>query len=189
MNQTKYTLMVVVAPRAIGKTYWIERILAEHPDRLRRVKTTTTRLPRDDADRTAYNFVTEDEFSKRLAAGEFLEHDVYRGARYASSLRTIEDVLLASHGIMALTPVGAAAVWGLRNRYSVRIVRLVPSDDAMVIRNLDRRGITEEDQRRLLVAHAREFDLPSDVVVTQVVVTGDAAIDGPAVRAALAPPC
>lgn len=180
-------MIVVAGPRAIGKTYWIDTMLKEHAGSLQRVKTTTTRQKREEADLHSYNFVTEAGFQERLDAGRFLEHDTYRGFRYASSLAAIIEVLEKSHGIMALTPVGVAAVWDLRDRLNVRVVRLVPSDDNMVVRNLDRRGIVDEHDRRALVEHAKAFDLYPHIEAQVVIVTGDTAIDGPAVRAALTP--
>jgi guanylate kinase len=182
-----YELVVVVGPRAIGKTYWIHVMIQRYSGMLRRVKTTTTRAPRDDSEYDSYIFVSEQEFLRRLENGEFLEYDLYRGARYASSLPAIREVLQSSHGIVALTPRGVEAVWNLRYECNVRIVRFVPFDDAMLMRNLDRRQITDTEQRMLLVEHAREFSVRRHIPYEEVMLYGVAAIDESKVRSALTP--
>jgi guanylate kinase len=192
---SKHELIVVAGPRAIGKSFWTDQIILWHnrlPETaeyriLQRVRTTTTRARRGSEAEDAYHFVSEEEFQRRLDAGDFLEHDDYRGCRYGSTLASIESTLGRGHGIIVLTPPGVAAVWELRDRFPVRVVRLAPAHDVVVALNLDRRGIMDAGLRASLISHAMSFDLMPQVPAQVVAVSGDRAVDWPVIQAVLSP--
>ena len=88
-------LLVLTGPSGAGKTTVAQRLLAENKN-LKRVVTCTTRAPREEeANGKDYHFFAEEEFSRRVTLGEFLEHaDVY-GQRYGT-LRASVDALTAA---------------------------------------------------------------------------------------------
>jgi len=94
-------LFVVSAASGAGKTTLVAQLLATRPNLVRAI-TCTTRPPRaNERDGLDYYFFTPDEFARRLAAGEFIEHATVYGERYGilreellGQLRRGHDVLL-----------------------------------------------------------------------------------------------
>src|SRR5579859_1612733 len=75
-------LLVLAGPAGVGKSTLSGRLVAEMPG-FERVITATTRPSRpNERDGRDYYFLTEEEFDRKLAAGEFLEwarvHEKYR---------------------------------------------------------------------------------------------------------------
>ena len=101
MNRSNSILLLISAPSGAGKTTVSQGLLAANP-RLRRVITCTSRAPRPgENDGVDYHFFSREEFERRVAAGEFLEHaDVYgdlKGILRSSVAELLEagvDVLL-----------------------------------------------------------------------------------------------
>lgn len=156
-------MIALVGPSAVGKTYWIERLMQDHPDILRRVKNTTTRPPRDERDGHYYNRVSEKQFLEGVENMEFLEHDNYLGNYYGSSLSEIKNVLQSHDGIFAITPKGALELYKCRYEINVSIVLLRPANEEVLLKNFKRRG--EKDMAKLAesIRRAKEFVLPGHV--------------------------
>ena len=67
-------LIVISGPSGVGKSTLIKRVREELTD-LQFSVSCTTRAPRQgEVDGRDYYFLSDEEFAKRLAAGEFLEH-------------------------------------------------------------------------------------------------------------------
>jgi guanylate kinase len=181
-------LVVLVGPTAIGKTFWSDWLLENYFGRLRRVRNTTTRTPRNDADRDSYRFISEEEFKREIDSGNFLEHDRYLNDYYGSSRKEIANVLQFSSGIFALTPKGAAAVYKLSDECNVGVVLLLPESEDVLLHNFDRRSITDVGKRRMLIEKAKEFKLGSAVTnYATVHLSGDFKTDKSRILAAIAP--
>ena len=77
-------LILISAPSGGGKTTLCERLLSEF-DSITYSVSCTTRAPREgEVDGTDYFFITEEEFERRVQAGEFLEHALVHGHRYGT---------------------------------------------------------------------------------------------------------
>src|SRR3972149_3849105 len=106
-----HKLIVLVGCRAVGKTFWAEKLVThyrhspcEHYPKLHNllpVKNSTTRPPRSEADKAWYNFLTRDEFEKKLSDGDFFEHDEYHGCYYGMSRSGGNQRLNDHNGIFA----------------------------------------------------------------------------------------
>jgi guanylate kinase len=84
-------VFVITGPSGVGKGTLIRSLLEREP-RLRLSVSATTRAPRPgEEDGREYHFLTPEEFERRLAAGEFLEHATYAGNRYGTLLSEVED--------------------------------------------------------------------------------------------------
>src|SRR4051794_10832868 len=78
------SVLVVTGPSGVGKGTLIRRLLERRPD-YRLSVSATTRAPRPgEEDGRDYHFLTEQEFERRLAAGDFLEHALYAGNHYGT---------------------------------------------------------------------------------------------------------
>ena len=77
-------VFVITGPSGVGKGTLIRGLLARAPE-LELSVSATTRPPRPgERDGVDYHFLSEDEFERRLAAGDFIEHATYSGRRYGT---------------------------------------------------------------------------------------------------------
>jgi guanylate kinase len=83
-------VFVITGPSGVGKGTLIERLLERIPD-LELSVSATTRPPRaGDVDGRDYHFLTDEEFERRVEAGDFLEHATYSGHRYGTLREEVE---------------------------------------------------------------------------------------------------
>ena len=83
-------VFVVTGPSGVGKGTLIAALRERHPE-LGLSVSATTRAPRaGEEDGVAYHFMSEAEFDRRLAAGEFVEHAAYAGHRYGTLRSELE---------------------------------------------------------------------------------------------------
>jgi guanylate kinase len=83
-------VFVVTGPSGVGKGTLIAALRERHPE-LELAVSATTREPRDgEEDGVAYHFMSEAEFDRRLASGEFVEHASYAGHRYGTLRSELE---------------------------------------------------------------------------------------------------
>ncbi|NOX36738.1 MAG: guanylate kinase [Calditrichaeota bacterium] len=89
----KPQLVVISAPSGAGKTT-ICKILAERNPDFRISISATTRPPRKtETDGVDYFFISEEEFLKRVEAGEFLEYENVHGHYYGTLRKNVESLL------------------------------------------------------------------------------------------------
>src|SRR5437773_11766136 len=95
-------LITLSGPSGSGKTTVIQRLLADPPGPLRLSVSATTRPPRPgERDGVDYHFWTREQFERKLAAGEFLEHAVVHGHDYYGTLRAeVEPYLQRGQGVI-----------------------------------------------------------------------------------------
>src|SRR3954469_25990067 len=87
------SVLVVTGPSGVGKGTLIKHMLERLPD-YRLSVSATTRPPRPgEVDGCDYHFLTEQEFERRLAAGDFLEHALYAGNHYGTLKEEVERAL------------------------------------------------------------------------------------------------
>jgi guanylate kinase len=83
-------VFVITGPSGVGKGTLIERLLGRIPD-LELSVSATTRPPRSgEVDGRDYHFLTDEEFERRVEAGDFLEHATYSGHRYGTLREEVE---------------------------------------------------------------------------------------------------
>jgi guanylate kinase len=127
-------LLVLSAPSGGGKTTVAKALLAARQDVAYSVSATTRPPRKGEKDAVDYHFISEVEFDRRVAAGEFLEWAEYGGHRYGT-LRAEVDRLQASgrHVVLDIEVKGARAV---RERCPnvVSVFIIPPSADALVER-------------------------------------------------------
>jgi guanylate kinase len=84
------SVLVVTGPSGVGKGTLISHLLERRPD-YRLSVSATTRDPRPgEVDGRDYHFLTQQEFERRLAAGDFLEHALYAGNHYGTLKEEVE---------------------------------------------------------------------------------------------------
>jgi guanylate kinase len=77
-------ILVITGPSGVGKGTLIRGLLEQVPG-LELAVSATTRKPRDgEVNGLDYHFLSEQDFDRRVAAGEFVEHAEYAGNRYGT---------------------------------------------------------------------------------------------------------
>lgn len=119
-------LLIISGPAGSGKTTLGERLVAHDPA-TQRVVTCTTRAPRPgEIDGVDYFFLSEEEFEKAVAKGEFLEHAGVHGKRYGTLRSEVDKKLSRALSIVLNIDVqGAATLRELAETDSVLRSRMV----------------------------------------------------------------
>ncbi|MBL9137008.1 MAG: guanylate kinase [Verrucomicrobiales bacterium] len=155
-------LLLITAPSGAGKTTVGRNLLAATPG-LDRAVTCTTRAPRGGEQAGVdYHFLSQDDFAKGVAAGEFLEHAEVYGNRYGTRVAEVRSRLDTGRDVFLSVDVQGAAF--IRQRAAVDPVLgaslvsvfILPPSLAELERRL--RGRNEDSAeviaRRLAVARA-----------------------------------
>jgi guanylate kinase len=157
-------LFVIAAPSGAGKTSLV-RAMMERDERLQFSISYTTRPKRaNETHGRDYYFVSQAEFERMAAAGEFLEHARVFDNRYGTARRTVEQALTGGRDlILEIDWQGADQV--RRAMPECVSIFVLPPSRAELERRLRGRGTDAEEviQRRLRDAaadmtHWREFD-------------------------------
>ena len=83
-------MFVITGPSGVGKGTLIGRLRERIPE-LELSVSATTRAPRPgERDGIDYHFLSESEFDRRVAAGDFVEHASYAGKRYGTLRSELE---------------------------------------------------------------------------------------------------
>jgi len=131
-------LVVLSSPSGGGKTSIARQLLAARPDVGYSVSA-TTRAPRTgEQDGRDYHFLPRNEFERRVAAGEFVEHAAYGGNLYGTLRAEIERIFAArKHAVLDIEVEGARQIRQTLPG-AVRVFVLPPSG-AELIRRLEAR--------------------------------------------------
>jgi guanylate kinase len=132
-------VVVLSSPSGGGKSTITHRVLAQREDAGYSVSA-TTRPPRPgESDGAAYHFLSPEEFDRRVAAGEFLEHATYNGHRYGTLVSEVRRVTQGGrHVLLDIEIVGARLV---RERFpDAVLVFILPPSGAALAERLRGRG-------------------------------------------------
>src|SRR3954447_17937245 len=141
------SVLVVTGPSGVGKGTLIRRLLEERPDyRLSVSATTRTPRPGEEHGRD-YHFLTQQEFERRLAAGDFLEHALYAGNHYGTLKEEVERA--GGNLVLEIEVEGARQVRKALPE-AIQVFVAPPSDAALRERLVGRRtDAPEVIERRL----------------------------------------
>src|SRR5256714_12863368 len=121
-------VLVVTGPSGVGKGTLIKHLLERRPD-YRLSVSATTRSPRPgEVDGHDYHFLTEQEFERRLAAGDFLEHALYAGNHYGTLKEEVERAL--GNLVLEIEVEGARQVRKALPE-AIQVFIAPPSDEAL----------------------------------------------------------
>ncbi|MDP9212176.1 MAG: guanylate kinase [bacterium] len=146
-------LIVVTGPSGVGKGTLI-RIIRERIPRLAYSVSATTRPRRDgERDGIEYHFLTPEDFDRRVAAGDFVEHAEYAGYQYGTLRSEVERHLKNGDSVVLEIEVqGARQV--RRSIPEATLVFVSPPSDTELAKRLRERGTDtpEQMEKRLRTA-------------------------------------
>ena len=150
-------LFVLSAPSGAGKTTLCSAL--RHKLDFVYAVSCTTRVPRPgEIEGEDYYFLTDAEFDRRAAAGEFLEHAEVHGRKYGTLKSTVIDNL--ARGIDVLIDIdteGAASVRQCGDPFildALADVFIMPPDLDELRRRLTKRGTENDGQIAVRIANA-----------------------------------
>jgi guanylate kinase len=98
--QRRGVMLVLSSPSGAGKTTLSRRLLQTDPAITMSVSV-TTRSPRpNEIDGSDYFFVTDEEFKRRIGAGDFLEHALVFGNRYGTPRAAVMEALAQGRDVL-----------------------------------------------------------------------------------------
>ena len=161
-------VFVITGPSGVGKGTLI-RALMERIGALELSVSATTRRPRPgERDGVDYHFLSREEFDRRVAQGDFVEHADYAGRSYGTLRSELEDRLRAGVPVVLEIEVQGARQVRKAMPEAVQVFISPPSLAALRTRLIGRgTDDPQEVERRLLVA---EQELAAQPEFTHVVV-------------------
>jgi guanylate kinase len=170
----KGLLVVVSGPSGVGKTTLCQA-LVKRLDAYLSISATTRRKRPDETDGVEYHFISEEEFDRRLAAGEFLETaQVYGGHRYGTLAEPVRKAL--ADGRVVLLEIEINGCLQVRHRYpeTLGVYVLAPGPRQQADRITGRKQDSAEAIRERLakadgeIAYAQECGAYQHFVINDV---------------------
>src|SRR5215207_3795763 len=167
----KGKVFVITGPSGVGKGTLIERLLDAVPE-LELSVSATTREPRTgEVDGRDYHFLTPEEFERRVATADFLEHATYSGNRYGTLREEVERRLAEGRSVVLEIEVQGARQVRAAMPEAV-LIFIAPPDPAALRERLEGRGTdsAEAIDERLRTA---ELELAAQQEFKHVIVNDD----------------
>jgi guanylate kinase len=155
-------VFVITGPSGVGKGTLIRSLLQQAPE-LEVSVSATTRPPRPgEVDGVDYHFISEEEFARRLEAGEFVEHASYSGHRYGTLRSELEGRLAAGTPVVLEIEIQGARQIRESMPEAVQVFIAPPSLDALKARLVGRGTNSPRDMDARLRTAREEVDAQSE---------------------------
>jgi guanylate kinase len=164
MSSERGNLIIVSAASGSGKSTLVDLTMeclgAMGAKPVERCVTCTTRPPRGvERDGIDYQFLSQEEFNRRITAGDFLEYArVHGGKLYGTSRSDVESVLTRGVDLFLVIDVQGAASVRARMPEAVSVFILPPSFEALEARLRSRSAAenhSDEKDLAIRLANAR----------------------------------
>jgi guanylate kinase len=150
-------VFVITGPSGVGKGTLIRTLLERLPELELSVSATTRRPRLGETHGKDYYFLDEAEFTRRVEAGEFVEHAQYAGRRYGTLRSDLEQRLARGVPVVLEIEVQGARQIAETMPEAVRIFVAPPSEEALRARLIGRGTDTSEEVEQRLATAAEEL--------------------------------
>jgi len=161
-GQRRGGLVIISGPSGVGKSSICAALLDRLPGAVWSVSVTTRPQRPGDVPGQTYEFVSEEEFQRRSAAGHFLEEAVYCGHRYGTPKAPVEAAIRDGRVVVMEIDVQGAIQAAARMPDSFRIFILPPTPESLRARLEGRRTEGEEALARRLAKADGEIAIARD---------------------------
>jgi guanylate kinase len=146
-------LLVISGPSGVGKTTITRAIERSIAGAVFSVSATTRPKSDVDVEGVDYEFLTDKQFDRRVAAGEFLEHAVYAGNKYGTLRGPVEAQLARGRLVILEIDVEGAKQVKAKIPEAFALFILPPSEETLLERLRGRKRESESViQRRFEIA-------------------------------------
>jgi len=153
VSTLKNMIFALVGPSGSGKSTLIKEALDIIGNKIGIIRSLTTRVQKDELDALFYNFVTQQDFSKRIFATELIEWTEYAGNSYGYEKTTVDAVLKEKLGICASDEHGVIAL--MYAGYRVKAIRIAPIYQKSPIS--DEREKADRERRKVHITYQKEI--------------------------------
>ncbi len=150
-------VFIISAPSGSGKSTLVHRLLKDVPSLTFSVSYTTRRPRGLEQNGKSYHFISRDEFEKRVALGEFLEHAEVFGNYYGTHRKALDDARASGLDLVLDIDVQGAAQLKSTILDAVSIFILAPSREILESRLRARSEDSDAVIKRRLDDAAREI--------------------------------
>lgn len=150
-------LLIISGPSGVGKTTITRAVERSIPDSVFSISATTRPRTDVDVEGVDYYFISDAEFDRRVAAGEFLEHAVYAGNRYGTLRGPVETQLARGRLMILEIDVQGARQVKTKIPDAFGLFIMPPSEEALLARLRARQRDTEEAIQRRFAAARQEI--------------------------------
>jgi guanylate kinase len=155
MSDREPLVLIVSGPSGSGKSTLVEKIL-ELPGTMLSISYTTRPPRKTEANGKWYNFVTEAEFQRMVARGEFLEYaQVFGKNWYGTPKKSVEEALAQKKDLVLEIDVQGALQAKHKLPGTIAIFVLPPSRKDLE-RRIRNRGLDSEDEIERRLERARQ---------------------------------
>lgn len=151
---TKSQIFILMGPSGVGKTV-IGHALLRRFKRLKKIVTYTTRAQRPgEIDHVDYHFVTPEEFARKAASGDFIEHAVVHGDSYGSAWHDLQTLQQQGISVLFIIDIQGAKIFKRKLKDAVTIFLMPDSIETLRSRIERRRSkeTPEQVERRMQTA-------------------------------------
>jgi guanylate kinase len=148
-------VFVITGPSGVGKGTLIRALLQQVPELELSVSATTRHARPGETQGVHYHFLADEEFQRRLEAGEFVESAGYSGRRYGTLRSELEDRVQAGRSVVLEIELQGARQVRETVPDAVQIFIAPPTPDTLRLRLVGRGTDSSDDiERRLGVAES-----------------------------------
>lgn len=163
MKGEKY-LFVVSGPSGTGKDTVVAQLLKDHPEVEKTISATTRAMREGEVNGVNYHFLSKEDFERRLAKNEIVEHTCYCENYYGTLREEVERHMIEQIPVILVIEVEGAG--NIKRLYpNATTIFVLPPDMQELERRLRGRGTEAEEviQARLKraeteIAKATEYD-------------------------------